>query len=104
MKIPKSFQLYGQTIHVKEYETLVADTRNVGQARYGDNEIALQSIKHGYKADKSQQEQWFLHELIHFIFDGLGRNELGSNEPLVDTFAYLLHQALSTAKYKEDND
>jgi len=104
MKIPKSFQLYGQTIHVKEYDTLVAESGNVGQARFRENEIALQSIDKGYKADKSQQEQWFMHELVHFVLSGSSQPTLGDNEPFVDTLAHLLHQALSTAKYKENND
>jgi len=41
----------------------------------------------------------YYHELVHAIFEALGKDELCNDEGLVDSFAGLLWQSIKTAKF-----
>ena len=101
IKIPKSFQLFGQTITVHFVPHLASENGNIGEARLGENKIYLQDNVEGRKMSKEQIEWVFLHELTHMIFSHMGEDELTQNEILVDNFSRLLHQSLKTMKYKD---
>ena len=67
-----------------------------GQARivlYIDGDAPQQDLEHT-----------FLHELFHALFEAAGRDELSSDESLVDTMGALLHQFMQTAKGNLQDD
>jgi predicted SprT family Zn-dependent metalloprotease len=99
LKIPKSFQLHGQTIEVAYVDHIGSESGTLGEAHIAKNRIVLQNNASGFARSDSQIEQTFLHELVHFILIHLGQNELCDQEPFVDGFAHLLHQALSSMTY-----
>lgn len=101
MRIPRSFQLHGLTIKVVYKDDLLEIHDSVGMAHYRTSEIYLQSLSKQINRTKESQEQWFCHELVHFILQKMGKNKLQGDESFVDVFASLLHQSLTTAKYEE---
>jgi predicted SprT family Zn-dependent metalloprotease len=98
MKIPKEFKLFGQTIKIKYVDRLVDGEDSTGQARYREGIILIQKNNKGIHRNKEQVEQTFLHELVHYILQKMGKHDLQNNEEFVDVFAGLLHQALTTMK------
>lgn len=100
-KIPASFQLFGQTITVKKVPQMASMNGTIGEARLHANSILLQESVDGFKMHQSQMEQTFFHELVHLLVGFMGQKELMEDEIFVDTFAHLLHQALTTMEYKE---
>ncbi len=97
MKIPKSFELFGETITVVFKDDLIFEEDSKGSARFRRNEICLQT-KEDSRPD-SQVQQVFFHELVHWMFHLLNYDKFCEDEQLVDTFSRLLYQALKTAKY-----
>lgn len=100
MQIPYEYQIFGQTIKVEFSETLTDEMDLVGSFSQRHNLIKLQDHTAGIKRIPSQLEESFCHELIHNIYRAMDEKKLAANEKHVDLFANLLHQALSTAKYK----
>lgn len=98
-KIPKSFQLHGQTIEVLQVDHIGSESGTLGEARLAKNQVVLQNNASGFTRSDTQIEQTFLHELVHFILIHLGQNELCDEEAFVDGFAHLLHQALGSMTY-----
>lgn len=87
--IPREFQVLNHTVRVKEIPNLP----EVG--RYGDwdadrNEIRL--FTHGVCEDVIVHS--FYHELIHCLLERAGRQDLSTDETLVDTLGGVLAQAL----------
>lgn len=101
MRIPTSFYLYGQKIRVEWVDTLINEEDSVGMSLYRKNVIQLQKNNHGIERPQTQIETTFLHELVHYVFYMLGKEDLRKDEGLVDGAARLLHQALVTAEYAE---
>lgn len=103
IRIPVSFQIFGQTYNVEYDDTLRRNTENVGSCSPRQNKITLEPDQL-----PEQLEQCFLHELTHAILGELNENELYHNEKFVDTFAGALHQVLQSAKYdaglRNEND
>jgi len=100
MKIPKEIHLHGQTIKIVYRKDILHEDDCVGLAVHRKNEIRLLDIKtEGLLRPVTKQEEWFCHELTHFILDHMEEKELGGNEKFVGLFGNLLHQALSSAKY-----
>ena len=107
MKIPKSFKLAGQTIRV-QFESKIRGSKRdngsevevIGLAEYDANRIRLQKTAGGKIMPQDKIEQAFMHELIHHLLSVMGENKLSGNEKFVDTFASLLHQALTTMEYE----
>ena len=98
MTIPKRFDLMGTTIDVEYNADMMFDGDAMGQANYRRNKIFIAPNTSTFKMTQEQVEHVFLHELTHWIFKQLNRNELQKDEELVDMFAELLHQTLKTAQ------
>lgn len=94
MRIPKTIKLFGRTIKIKMVVKVNQENTHLGEYLHDDGII---KIKKGLSQEDT--EQVYLHELIHAIFLSLGKESLSDDEPLVDTFASLLHQSVKTAKY-----
>lgn len=97
--IPSSFYLFGQKIVVEYVDTLLDNESANGLSLYRKNVIHLQKNNAGIMRPDTQIESTFLHELVHFVFCMLGKNNLREDEELVDGVARLLHQAMTTAEY-----
>lgn len=97
--IPSSFYLFGQKIAVEWVDALIDGEDCTGLSVYRRNVIQLQKSNSGIIRSASQLESTFLHELVHYIFFMLGKDDLRKDEVLVDTIAKLLHQAMTTAEY-----
>jgi hypothetical protein len=102
MKIPTSFQLHGQTITVVQVDHIGSENGTLGEARMAKNEIAIQNNANGFTRISTQVEQTLLHEIVHFILNHMGQDELCGEEQFVDGFAHLLHQALTTMTYAKE--
>jgi len=100
IKIPKQFQLMGQTINVKFDNELRTKEECVGVSYLDFNEMKLQRNIDGNDRTDEQIYHTFLHELTHFILNKLGEEKLNKNEKLVDTFSALLAQAFQTSRYE----
>ena len=92
--VPKSFMLGGLKINVQLDDTLVNTKKVIGEARYAEQAVILDSSA----APRQTVEQAFIHELTHWIFYVMNEDELRNNEKLVDLFAHFMYQALSTAE------
>jgi hypothetical protein len=96
--IPKRFKIFGQTIEVEFHDNLVSKNDEVGHACYRENKIRLQGNTKSVPRPREQTEQGYLHEVVHIIFDQIGKDELRKDEGLVDLFANALHQILTTSE------
>jgi hypothetical protein len=103
MKIPESFTLFAQNIQVIEDCDLIYRTDNRGEQRPRENIILIQPPTPSVPMPHEKIEQTFCHELTHYLFEYSGKPELSLDEKYVEIFSHLLHQALTTAKYKEEN-
>lgn len=108
MKIPKSFQLLGQTIRVVfRPEKFTEHDGNTGFASYRLNEIQLCPSTETHPLTDKQIEQVFWHELTHFVLYHSGAAYSGKEdymhkeEGFVDLVGSLLHQAVTTFNYSE---
>jgi predicted SprT family Zn-dependent metalloprotease len=98
MKIPHEFELMGQTIKVKFVNELLQESDTLGQACYRTGEIKILENSPAFKVTKEKQMRVFLHELMHWIFYKLKKDDLCNDEDLVDMVADLLMQTLKTMK------
>jgi hypothetical protein len=94
VKIPRKFKLFGHEIDVQIQEKLNSHDGKWGSVNFTRKRILLEK-----DIDKDFQEQTFLHELVHLIFDFLCEKELADNEKIVNGFSELLYQALETMEY-----
>jgi len=101
LPIPTSFELHGITYRVRLMPDLIASSDNMGEASFRLNEIWLQTVMPGVPLSVDKQGQVFCHELLHHVLRE-AQSDLKDNEAFVDLVASLLHQALVTAKYKEE--
>ncbi len=101
MKIPKVIHLHGQRIEIIFDPQLAYKEDIAGQAAYRQNRIFLQPPDRTNTTTQDQIEHSFCHELVHYILSHMSQDKLRKDEPFVDLFANLLHQALSTAEYEE---
>lgn len=93
-KFPKSFELGGQTINIHLKDSMTKLDAH-GLTRYDDCEIWFDKcIK-----PNDLKAITFYHELMHFIFHTLGKDDLKNDEGLVDSVGNLLWQAHKTARY-----
>lgn len=104
MRIPKSFNLAGQTITVEYDDNLTQDTECAGIAKYKVNKILLQPA--GAFRPQVHVESTFCHEFTHFLlyyaasFYKSNSDHLHQDEHLVDMVGQLLHQALISMEYE----
>ncbi len=93
--IPRSFVLMGRKIRV-----LVVDKENwqmpdaIGWYDSHGGEIQI------LKTTPELIEHTFFHELMHAVLTAMGRDKLGQDEAFVDLASGLIHQALTSARYK----
>lgn len=97
MKIPKKFQLFGETITVKFDKDIANAQDKIGASHLRQGKITLHKPDDVYSEDRI--EQTFHHELVHFILDRISEPKLCHSEAFVDRFANLLHQATKTMEY-----
>lgn len=83
----KQICILGITYTIKEVEYISRDYIADGEINYSTDEIKL--VK---SLPKDRKEQTLMHELVHAVFEGLGMNELNSNEQLVQTLSAVLYQ------------
>ena len=98
--IPSSLYLFGQKITVEWVDTLIENDSATGLSIYRKNVIQLQKNNAGVVRPQQQIELTFLHELLHFVFFMLGKDDLRSDEEFIITVSGLLHQAMTTAEYE----
>ena len=96
MKIPTEFRIIDTRYEVVYSPDLAEISGCLGQARYHEQRVYLQTPTKYYH--KSEIEQVFWHEVLHCIFKKLGYEELRDDEKFVDTVASCLNQILSTMK------
>jgi predicted SprT family Zn-dependent metalloprotease len=99
MNIPKTFQLYGQTIEVRLTKDTFYTCDAYGLAEYRKNIISLQEPIEGLEVPRQMLEQVFCHELTHFLLDRVGgkiAEDLRDNEEFVDRLGSLIHQFIVT--------
>ena len=97
-KIPASFWLYGQKIHVSMTPDLIERENATGQALYRRDVIEIQANSNSINRPRSHIEVTFLHELLHMIFYVMGEDDLRNNEQMIDEIAKLLHQSFITSE------
>ena len=91
----KSFQIAGKKYKIKYGPT---DSDCVGTCCVPLCEIVIREVFDGKKIPEDTKEQTLYHEVVHAIFQELGREELYKDEQLVQSFSLLLHQFAKTAK------
>ena len=92
MKIPKMFMIFGETYKVRQ--VLKVDSKN----SWGEYDPSKNVIRIKKDINKDQQEQTYLHEIVHCALCNLGYDNLNNDEVFVDTFSKALHQILTTGK------
>lgn len=91
--MPTSFELYNHHVRVKEYPA-APDQDAYGVADYKQNEIRLYTDG----VDSSLVNHSYHHEVVHFLLHYAGRDDLASDETLVDTLGGLLAQYEATKR------
>lgn len=95
MKIPKQFNLAGQTINVVFDNNACHAEDAVGLSNDAKNLVVLANrLKSGDPVPKDMIELTFCHEMVHQILAKMGENKLHLNEKFVSQFANYLHQAI----------
>lgn len=94
MKIPISFELQGRTIRVIRSEDVPFKNDAWACWDADSDRITLDPT-----APKDMRAHSFLHEFLHAALEACGRDDLSSDEKLVDALAGLTHQMLKTSKF-----
>ena len=92
-KLATKFQL-----GAKNYTVELADqsTTNLGRSLSFLCKIEIQTTWEGREVPLDSRKQTLCHEVVHCIFDDIGRNDLAGDEALVQSFAALMHQFMET--------
>ena len=90
----KGFKLGSRKFKVN---TVSHDTENLGRALSPAGIIEIQSVWNGKPLPTDAMEITLFHEVIHCIFDELGRSDL-QDESLVQPLALLFHQFIKTQR------
>ena len=99
MKIPKTFQLFGNTIKVEIDVDKMDSASAYGQAQYKTDTVTLSNKAHGEPICKAEIETSLFHEIVHMVLRRTSHKELGEDEKFVDLIARSLHQVMTTMKY-----
>ena len=94
MIIPKTFQIFGQTIKIIFKRNLIDKQQAFGIWDYNKNTIYLQSSTRKHILTKEQIESTVIHEVIHACLEHIGETKLSENESFVTGFSNILHQFL----------
>jgi len=93
VRLPKSFELMGHTWQVVQTAEKLSDG-DLGHC--SQNELTIRIDPNQPAITKSHT---FFHELVHAILFALGKEELNSDEGLVDAIGGALDQYHKTKKY-----
>jgi hypothetical protein len=99
MIIPKAIELAGLRVTTEIQDDLHAKRGILGEAQYTNLKILLD----GTVLHPILHEQNYIHELVHFILYVMSEDELRNNEKFVETFAFLLHQAIRSGGFYHDS-
>ena len=99
--IPRSFQLLGRTYTVRVDPTVMQKSR-WGEISFREGIITLYPEGSDISVNREMVENTFYHELINAILTACGREDLSSDENLVEILGGLLHQFEKTATYDFD--
>jgi len=99
-KIPKRIQLTCYPVDVVFENDLVAKSDRQGEARYRQNQIAIQASTESFPLSDIDHVSTYFHELMHWILFLTKNHKLDENEDFVDQVAMLLAQAALSAEYK----
>lgn len=102
MRIPKRFKLLGHTVDVMEDPSRMYESRAYGSCSYEAKWIKLVPPSPSHPVTQGSVEHTFMHELVHMCLYHTEHAELNENDAFVDLLAGLLHQALTTAEYEEE--
>ena len=90
----------GTKIEVVEDVNILQNDDTQGQAVYRLDKIKIAPDTPSYSISQDKKEHIFLHELMHWVFYKLNKDDLRKDEDLVDMIADLLHQAIKSADGK----
>ncbi len=99
LKIPKTFELFGQKINIVYDPDLLKEKKSYGVADFDENTIYLQPLDEEINRSSHQLEQTFIHELCHFIFLRCGYSKLAKNEDLIEVVSHAVQQVINTVQY-----
>lgn len=92
--IPSKIKISGIEYEVRcDKDTELICGNADGEARYTNCQIVLKSTLEG-----DYKNYVFMHELVHCMFNSIGRSDLRCDEQLTDAMAHALYQVL------KDND
>lgn len=95
LKVDKPNQNNKVKIGYKEYEIVKKEEIiDLPNECYGKIDFDKEKIEISIKYNQNQQNQTFLHELIHGIFDKLDMHELGGNETVVNQLSKELYEVI----------
>jgi hypothetical protein len=89
----KSFQLAGREYVVRKLKN---DPESLGQCNTALGIIEVSDNWCGVRIPNISQEQTLYHEVMHAIFDEIGRLDLSQDETLVQSVSILVHQFVKT--------
>ena len=96
LNIPKKFMLLG-----RQFEVVPIDQSMAGILPLDYHGLCLPDLNEIHIATdipRSKLESTYMHELVHAVLSCMGDSEMYSNEPFIDMFSGLLHQALVTGE------
>lgn len=97
--VPKSFEIFGQTITVVFVDNLARERDVDGEAHHRLNEIRIQKNTNGNFRTDEQIDETFWHEVTHVILEKLQYHKLNNDEQFVGRFGSALQQVIKTSKY-----
>ncbi len=97
MKIPKQYQVMGQTVEIKITDDLSNDQGATGICKFMRGVIEIQKKTPAFSTDYISIT--LKHEIVHSWLSSLGYVELNANEKLVDELASVWHQYEKTRTY-----
>jgi hypothetical protein len=94
LNLPSSFMIAGIPVKVYLDPKLFEREGCIGKTNYAEQSITLDPTL----TYAETIEQTFLHEVCHWIFHIIGREDINDDDPLIDMMAHLLYQVMSTEK------
>lgn len=103
--IPKQVEMFGRTIMTVDDTDRLSILRNYGEARYGSNEIALNSRIGDRPVSVEELKLTYIHEMFHFILNFTGYETIIKDnikidlEQFIELIAAGVYQYEKTAKF-----
>lgn len=98
-RIPKSFQIMGHDVCVRNSDTLLAENEAWGRTHFHQGVIELQTPFKSLNVSHAHKMATFWHEYFHMALYLTGHTELALTEPLVDQLGNAMHQFHETKKF-----